>query len=157
MKKLLFRIKSAATAATDAFLRPEIMVTENFKVMADMYDCILKVQQGNRPVMYQIGFVLPSKENHIIATVWIGAGADSSPVKRIEQLCKENEALRLCLIPMNVNRIEQIQPFGNIDILISALEHIVKWGEAEEATWDDPGDCAQDALAEYRRSIKDVP
>ena len=70
------------------------MVASHFNVMAGMYENILKVQENKSPVMFQIGFILPDKERHAIATVWVGAGADSSPVKRIEELCKENEELK---------------------------------------------------------------
>lgn len=94
MKKLLFRIWSAATAAKVAFLQPDIMVDAHFRVMASMYENILKVQEQKSPLMFQIGFVIPDNENHTIATVWVGAGADSSPVKRIEQLYSENQELK---------------------------------------------------------------
>ncbi len=94
MKKLFFRLTSAITAAKAAFLRPEIMVSQHFDVMASMYENILKVQEQKSPLMFQIGFVMPENEKHAIATVWVGAGADSSPVKRIEQLYGENIELR---------------------------------------------------------------
>jgi len=92
--KLLFRIKSAFTAAVAAFNHPEIMVASHFNIMAGMYENILKVQEQKSPLMFQIGFVLPDKEHHAIATVWVGAGADSNPAKRIEELCSENEELK---------------------------------------------------------------
>lgn len=92
--KLLFRIKSAFTAAVAAFKRPEIMVASHFNIMASIYENILKVQGSKSPLMFQIGFVLPDKEHHAIATVWVGAGADSSPVKRIKDLYEENEELK---------------------------------------------------------------
>jgi len=82
------------TAAKAAFLHPDIMVTAHFRVMAGMYENILKVQQQKSPLMFQIGFVLPDNELHAIATVWVGAGADSSPVKRIEELFNENLELK---------------------------------------------------------------
>ena len=94
MKKILFRFKSAATAAWAAFIHPEIMVSAHFGVMAGMYENILKVQEEHSPLMFQIGFVLPDDEKHAIATVWVGAGADSSPVKRIEELYYENQELK---------------------------------------------------------------
>lgn len=94
MKKLIFRITAAITAAKAAFKQPDIMVAEHFGVMAGMYENILKVQERKSPLMFQIGFVLPGNDRHAIATVWVGAGADSSPVKRIEDLCKENEELK---------------------------------------------------------------
>jgi len=45
-------------------------------------------------------------------------------------------------------------PIGNVEILLRALEHIGKWGDEEEERWDDPGDCAMDAIVKYRYSIK---
>jgi len=45
-------------------------------------------------------------------------------------------------------------PIGDVKILLIALEHIGKWGEEEEESWDDPGDCAMDAIVQYRYSIK---
>jgi len=89
-----FRIKAAITAARTAFLHPDIMVDAHFRVMASMYENILRVQEENHPLMFQIGFVMPDKEHHAIATVWVGAGADSSPVKRIEGLYNENQELK---------------------------------------------------------------
>ena len=80
-------------AAKAAFFHPEIMVSAHFNIMASMYENILKVQEGKSPCMFQIGLVLPDDERHAIATVWVGAGADSSPVKRIEQLYNENQEL----------------------------------------------------------------
>lgn len=94
MKKLLFRIRSAVTAAKAAFLQPEIMVDAHFRVMASMYENILKVQERKTPLMFQIGFVLPDNDRHAIATVWVGAGSDSSPLKRIEELYNENQELK---------------------------------------------------------------
>lgn len=94
MKKLYFRIQSAMTAARVAFLHPDIMVSAHFNVMASMYENILKVQEQKSPLMFQICFVLPDNERHAIATVWVGAGADSSPVKRIEELYNENQELK---------------------------------------------------------------
>ncbi len=73
------------------------MVASHFNVMASMYENILKVQEQKSPLMFQIGFVFPDNEHHAIATVWVGAGADSSPVKRIEQLYDENRELKLKL------------------------------------------------------------
>jgi hypothetical protein len=94
MKKLFFRIWAAATAAKAAFLQPDIMVDAHFRIMASMYENILKVQEQKSPLMFQIGFVLPDNEAHAIATVWVGAGADSSPLKRIEELYNENQEIK---------------------------------------------------------------
>lgn len=101
MKKLFFRISAAFTAAKAAFVRPEIMVSQHFNAMASMYENILNVQESGNPQMFQIGIVLPDDKKHIIATVWVGAGADSSPAKRIEQLCDEILVLRSLLKEQN--------------------------------------------------------
>jgi len=94
MKKIIFRFKAAFTAAKVAFLNPELMASAHFTIMAQMYENILSVQQENRNRTFQIGILLPENEMHAIATVWVGAGADSSPMKRIEQLYNENQELR---------------------------------------------------------------
>lgn len=44
-------------------------------------------------------------------------------------------------------------PIGDVEVLLIALEHIAKWGDEEEERWDDPGDCAMDAITQYRYSI----
>ena len=44
-------------------------------------------------------------------------------------------------------------PIGDVEILLIALEHIAKWGDEEEERWDDPGDCAIDAVTQYRYSM----
>lgn len=41
----------------------------------------------------------------------------------------------------------------DVEILIKALEHIYRWGDEEEERWDDPGECAADALTQYRYSM----
>lgn len=94
MRRLIFKIGCAFTAAKSAFLHPDIMIPAHFKVMAGMYENILKVAEQKSPLMFQIGFVLPDDEKHAVATVWVGAGADSSPVKRIEELYNENQELK---------------------------------------------------------------
>lgn len=94
MKTLYFRIRSAITAAKAAFIHPDIMASAHFNVMAGIYENILKVQEQKSPLMFQICLILPENERHAIATVWVGAGADSSPIKRIEQLCNENQELK---------------------------------------------------------------
>lgn len=82
------------TAAKAAFIQPDLMLSAHFNVMASMYENILKVQEKKSPLMFQIGFILPDNEKHAIATVWVGAGADSSPVRRIEELYNENQELK---------------------------------------------------------------
>ena len=99
--KFIFRFKAAFAAARTAFLHPDIMVDAHFRVMASMYENILTVQHENHPLMFQIGFVMPEKEHHAIATVWVGAGADSSPVKRIEELYSENQELKRALLKLS--------------------------------------------------------
>lgn len=53
----------------------------------------------------------------------------------------------------SINRHIALQrPVGDVEILIKGLEHIGKWGDEEDERWDDPGDCAMDALTQYRYS-----
>lgn len=40
-----------------------------------------------------------------------------------------------------------------VEILIKALEHIAIWGDEQEDQWDDPGDCALEALQKFRHSL----
>ena len=100
--KLLLRIKAALAAARAAFIHHDLMFEPHFSVMSSMHENILRVQEENRPLMFHIGFVVPENKHHAIATVWVGAGADSSPVKRIEELYNENQELR--------RKIEQFGP-----------------------------------------------
>ena len=58
-----------------------------------------------------------------------------------------NEQLKLCEVSKSL-------PIGDVEILLIALEHIGKWGDEEEERWDDQGDCAMDAIVQYRYSIK---
>ena len=95
--RLFFRLRAALTAAKTAFIHPDIMVEQHFRVMSAMYENILKVQEENKPLMFQIGLVAPDDERHVMATVWVGAGAGSSPVKRIEELWTENDTLKKVL------------------------------------------------------------
>jgi len=110
MKKLFFRVRAALTAAKAAFMQPDIMVGAHFRVMASMYENILKVQEQKSPLMFQIGFVMPDNEHHAIATVWVGAGADSDPVKRIEQLYNENQELKRRLQELIASSQNQSKP-----------------------------------------------
>lgn len=94
MKHILFRFIAAFTAAKVAFLHPRLMVSAHFRVMASMYENILKVQETEKPFMFQVGIVLPENERHAIATVWVGAGVKSSPVERIIELGEANKKLK---------------------------------------------------------------
>ena len=41
----------------------------------------------------------------------------------------------------------------NVEILIKALEQIAIWDDEQAEQWDDPGDCALEALQKYRYSL----
>jgi hypothetical protein len=55
---------------------------------------ILKVQNEDRHIMCNIAFVHPTEGQKQIASVWVGAGIDSDPVKRIGELLFEIEKLK---------------------------------------------------------------
>ena len=55
---------------------------------------------------------------------------------------------------LNTPDVSKSLPIGDVEILLISLEHIGKWGDEEEERWDDPGDCAMDAIVQYRYSIK---
>lgn len=94
MRKLFLKISAAIAAAKVAFSHPDIMFTAHLRVMAALYENVIKVMAESRPVMFQVGVVIPDEESRVIATVWVGAGANSSPTERIKELYEENQELK---------------------------------------------------------------
>lgn len=93
MKKFFIRIKSVCQVALIAYKHPEVLVQSHFEGLAKIYETIFTVQEERHPMMFQVGVVFPGNEHHCIATVWVGAGADSSPTKRIQELNEEIQYL----------------------------------------------------------------
>lgn len=94
MKKILWKISAAIAAAKIAFRQPDLMAEAHFRVMAGLYENVLKVMSESRPVMFQVCLIVPDDESRIVATVWMGAGINSSPTERIRELYEENQELK---------------------------------------------------------------
>lgn len=109
MKALFYRFRAAVTIAWVAFRHPVVMADSHFLMLSALYERILNVQKSRRPSMFKVGVVLPDSSSHDVATVWVGAGASSTPTDRIGELINENAALRDQL----KKYLEQIQQLQN--------------------------------------------
>ena len=87
--KILNRISNALRFGAMAFLKPKMFNAHTLEMMTSLFELIIKVQKENIAYMCKIGTILPEKEEQAIATIWVGAGKDSSPYKRIDSLIQE--------------------------------------------------------------------
>lgn len=98
MKKIINRLGNALKFGSLALLKPEVFNANTLEMLVKLLELILKVQHDNKHYMAKIGIIHPEKKDHAIATIWVGAGADCSPEKRITELLKENAELKEMLM-----------------------------------------------------------
>ena len=73
---------------------PKTLNPKNFKLLSDLLGLIFKVASEHRHMMTHIAYVHPDEGEKEIASIWVGAGVNSSPTKRIKELMEENKALK---------------------------------------------------------------
>ena len=94
VKSFFYRIINALKFGYCTFSRPEIFQTVNLQNIVRLYDLIFKAQTDDKNYMTKIAVLYPDKTERAIVTLWVGAGVDSSPEKRITELLEENEELK---------------------------------------------------------------
>jgi hypothetical protein len=92
------RFINALKIAYFAYKNPRVFRQHTFKMLADLFELILKVSHEDRHMMTHIAFVHPEEgTEHQIVSIWAGAGAAAEPTKRIKELVEENSRLKLLL------------------------------------------------------------
>jgi hypothetical protein len=96
IKNFYWRIVNAISIGIYFFKNPSLTRTDILNPLVDLFKMILKVADENRPMITHIGFInVDTDEKVEIVSVWAGAGANAEPLKRIEELKKENDRLKL--------------------------------------------------------------
>lgn len=88
------RIVNACKVFWWAIKNPKTFNYHVLKLMGDLHALILKVQHEDRHMMTRICYVHPAEGEKTIASIWVGAGLESDPTKRIEELLAENAKLK---------------------------------------------------------------
>lgn len=97
MKKMLVRISNAIAFGAASFANPEALSPDNLGLMVKLYDLIFRVQKDGIPLLTHIAVIHPTEEDHVICTLWCGAGKYASPSARIRILIEENANLKEAL------------------------------------------------------------
>ena len=92
---LYYRITNALKMCWFVFKKPELLNDNNYKVLSNLCDLIMKVATENRHMMAHVAYVYPKNSNdEQIVSIWAGAGMAASPTKRIAELLSENSMLK---------------------------------------------------------------
>ena len=94
MPRFYYRITNAFKIGLWAFKNPKSVQENNFKMLSELLEMILKVAHERRPLMSNISMVYPDGEQEEIVAIWAGAGMGADPIKRIEELLNENSMLK---------------------------------------------------------------
>lgn len=95
MKMFFRKIISSISYAYVAFKNPDILFNEsNLKMITGLFEFIMKVAEEKRPYATKIAMITTDKEEHGIVSLWAGSGAGADPFDRIDELVKENQALK---------------------------------------------------------------
>jgi hypothetical protein len=93
--KIPFRIWNGVKIGFWATIHQEIFAESMFKMLNELLQLLLKVSYEDKHYMTKIMIINPdTKAKQPIVYIWAGAGVDAEPHKRIEELIKENEALK---------------------------------------------------------------
>lgn len=81
-----------------AYRHPLVFQEANFKMIADLYVLLFKVASERHPMMAEVGYVhMDTGEKQAMLSVWVGIGANASPLNRVSELFEENERLKMLL------------------------------------------------------------
>lgn len=94
MKRLFRNIVNAFSVGIWAFRNPEVLRESHFKLLSNLLELILKVSNEDRHYITHIAYIHPEEGEKQIVSLWAGSGIGADPVKRIEELAKENALLR---------------------------------------------------------------
>ncbi len=93
IRKFLWRIANALKLFVWGFRYPDLMRESYLKCMSSLFELMMKAATAHRPMMSRLALV-HMDEQHEVLSIWVGVGAAAHPMRRIEELLKENEALR---------------------------------------------------------------
>ena len=89
------RIWNAIKIGWWAFRHPEPLAEKMFVMLSDLLQLILKVSFEDKHYMTQVVITNPdTKALQPIVYIWAGAGINAEPLKRIQELVEENNALK---------------------------------------------------------------
>lgn len=94
MRNLYYRIKNAFVIWILAIKNPKALTPSMFKMLTDTLRLILLVATENRHRLTHIACIHPDEGEKQIVSIWAGAGIGAEPIKRIEELIKENSRLK---------------------------------------------------------------
>jgi hypothetical protein len=97
MSNFYYRIINAFKVGIWAYKNPKSLKENNFKMLSDLFELIMKVSIEDKHMMTHIAYVHPEEGEKQIVSIWAGAGVGAEPTKRIEELLKENSKLKLQL------------------------------------------------------------
>ncbi len=89
-----YRLTNAVKIGIWAFMNPHSLQESNFQMISKLLGIIFKVATENRPMMSHIAYIHPDEGEKQIVSIWAGAGLGADPMKRIEELLRENSMLR---------------------------------------------------------------
>lgn len=99
MRNFFRKILGSMSYARVAFKSPDICFSENnLKMITALYEFIMKVAVEKRPYATKIALITPDNESHGIVSLWAGSGASADPIDRMQELVKENQALKKDII-----------------------------------------------------------
>lgn len=100
LPKAVFRLINAIKFGGWAYKHNDIFNENMFKMLSDILMLLLKVSTEDKHYMTEIMVTNPQTGiAQPIVKIWAGAGINTEPLKRIQELIEENQALRDSLRP----------------------------------------------------------
>jgi len=100
MPRFYYRITNALKIGWWAFKNPDSLKKNNFKILSDLFELIMKVATEDRHMMTHLAYVHPDEGEKQIVSIWAGAG-EGGITKRISELLSENAILKAQLTKYN--------------------------------------------------------
>ncbi len=89
------RFKNAIILGVWAFKNPQSLQPNNFKMLSQILELILKVGTENKPLMSKLCVIHPIDGMTMeLVSIWAGPGIAACPTKRIKELVEENQKLK---------------------------------------------------------------
>lgn len=97
LNNFYYRFANAFKLGWWALKNPNSLQENNFKMISNLYELILKVAVEDRHMMTHIAYMHPTEGEQQIVSIWAGAGMGANPTKRIAELLSENSELKVKL------------------------------------------------------------
>jgi len=95
IRRFFGRVATGVKIGWWAFCNPQTLAANNFKMLSDLLQLILKVAQEDKHMVTHIAYVHPEEVEQQIVSIWAGAGIGADPIKRIKELLDENAKLKI--------------------------------------------------------------